>query len=147
MQLRAFRYEDLDPLHRIDCGCFPPGVAYSRDELAGFIGHRHSKTWVAEEQNEIAGFVVANRTRTCMMHIITLDVKESWRRRGVGASLMNAAEAWGRQEGLRAISLETAEDNRAAQAFYEARGYVKIGETKNYYANGATAWIMGKRLR
>jgi len=147
MQLRAFRAADLPILHEIDRTCFPPGVAYSQAELARFIGHRRSRTWVAEDAGKIVGFLVASRTQTSMMHVITIDVKEGWRRRGVGDALMNAAEDWGRGHGLRGASLETAEENRAAQEFYRKRGYTKIGEVTNYYANGSTAWVMGKPLR
>ena len=82
-----------------------------------------------------------------MMHIITVDVKETWRRRRVGASLMDAAEDWGRRYGLQRVALETAEENRAAQSFYRGRGYAKLGEVRNYYANGSTAWVMAKPLR
>jgi [ribosomal protein S18]-alanine N-acetyltransferase len=147
MQLRAFRTADLDVLHEIDSACFPPGVAYSREELASFIGHWRSRTWVAEDGGEVVGFLIANRTRTGTMHVITIDVKEERRRRGVGEALMNAAEEWGRRQGLRGASLETAEGNRAAQEFYRKRGYTKLRQVSNYYADGSTAWVMGKPLR
>jgi ribosomal protein S18 acetylase RimI-like enzyme len=47
---------------------------------------------------------------------------------------------------LRFVFLETAEDNLAAQAFYEQRGYVKLKRIARYYANGAAAWVMVKAL-
>jgi [ribosomal protein S18]-alanine N-acetyltransferase len=146
MLLRGFKDDDLETLHAIDVACFPPGVAYSREELALFVGHHGSKTWVAVEHDEAIGFLVANRTRNGTMHIITLDVKEAWRRHRVGTALMDAAEDWGRKEGLPTASLETAEENLAAQAFYQKRGYGKLGQVRNYYANGSTAWVMGKAL-
>jgi [ribosomal protein S18]-alanine N-acetyltransferase len=147
MQLRSFRAADLKVLHDIDSACFPPGIAYSQEELARFISYRHSRTWVAEDGGEIVGFLVANQTRTGVMHVITIDVKEAWRRRGVGEGLMNAAEEWGKRQGLRGASLETAEENRTAQEFYRRRGYRKLGQITNYYADGSTAWVMGKDLR
>lgn len=146
MQLRSFRPADLPTLHAIDAACFPPGVAYSQEELAAFIRQPNSKTWVAGEGDEVVGFLVASRTRNGMMHIITIDVKKSWRRRKVGEALMDAAEEWGRSHGLRGVSLETAEENTGAQAFYRKRGYGKLGQLRNYYADGSTAWVMGKQL-
>ena len=147
MQLRPYRSSDLSTLHEIDRACFPPGIAYSRNELAGFITHRNSRTWVAEEDGTAIGFVVANRQTALVGHIVTLDVLESWRRHGVGTRLMDAAEAWARAQGLEMIYLETAEDNVPAQQFYAGRGYSKSEKVENYYASGIAAWVMVKGLR
>ncbi len=146
MQLRPFTPADLETLYRIDQACFAPGVSYSREELVGFIAHRNSRTWVAHVGNEIIGFLVAGRESPQVGHIITIDVVEQWRRRAVGMALMDAAEDWARRQGFRVICLETAEDNDAAKAFYRKRGYVKYRRVERYYANGAAAWIMVKRL-
>ncbi len=147
MMLRPFRRADLNILHEIDTACFPPGVSYSLEELEAFIAHRNSRSWIAEEEGAIIGFLIAQRTPARLMHVITIDVKEMWRRRGVGQALMDVAEEWGRREELKLATLETAEDNHPAQAFYRKRGYKKLGWVEHYYANGASAWVMGKRLR
>jgi ribosomal protein S18 acetylase RimI-like enzyme len=44
------------------------------------------------------------------------------------------------------IGLETAQDNLVAQKFYLARGYRKVDEIENYYADGTAAWVMVKEL-
>ncbi len=147
MILRFFKPADLAALHKIDAACFPRGVSYSLEELQAFIRHRYSKTWVAEENGEIIGFLVAQCVAGEALHIVTIDVKEGWRRRGVGAALMNAAEEWGNRQSLKLVSLETAEDNQGAQAFYKKRGYIRLNRVERYYANGAAAWVMGKWLR
>ncbi len=146
MRLRSFHPTDLDELHSIDAACFPAGVAYSREELKGFVYYRGSRTWVAEEAGEIAGFLVAQQAQDKTLHVITIDVKSGWRRRGVGNTLMDAAEAWGRAQRLGFAWLETAETNAAAQAFYRRRGFVKVRRMEDYYARGAAAWMMAKRL-
>ncbi|MFB3923852.1 MAG: GNAT family N-acetyltransferase [Terriglobia bacterium] len=147
MQLRAFRPSDLQRLHEIDQSCFAPGISYSRGELEGFIRHRDAVTWVAEEGNETVGFLIANRHPTKSLgHIITIDVVDAWRRKGVGKALMDAAEEWARRRHLICLSLETAEDNLIAQAFYEKRGYVKHDRLEGYYSDGTGAWTMVKWL-
>ncbi len=147
MQLRAFRAADLEILYEIDQSCFPPGVSYSREELAGFIAHRNSETWVGEEGDRIVAFLVAGREPQGVGHIITIDVIAEWRRRGAGKALMGVAEDWARGQGLKLIYLETAEDNLAAQRFYQAHGYTKLKRIDRYYANGAAAWVMVKWLK
>jgi ribosomal-protein-alanine N-acetyltransferase len=146
MDLRAFHSGDLEILYRIDQACFPPGIAYSRGELSRFIGHRGSKTWVAEEKSEVAGFLIASRQPPSVGHIVTIDVVERWRGRGVGTLMMDAAEKWAHREGVRSIYLETAEDNTAAQRFYAGRGYRKVERIENYYTDGTAAWVMMKGL-
>ncbi len=146
VSLRPFRPDDLEILYRIDQACFPPGVSYSRQELAAFIAHRSSRTWVATAGEQTIGFLVASRAPRRVGHIVTIDVAEPWRRRHVGRVLMDAAEDWAHAEKLRLIYLQTAEDNLAAQAFYEKRGYVKLKRVAGYYANGVAAWVMVKPL-
>jgi len=146
MRLRPFRPDDLPTLCEIDQACFVPGITYTREELRAFIGHRHAQTWLAEEDGEIAGFLIAEREPRKILHIITIDVLQAWCRRGVGSLLMDAAEQWAGDHGLRMIGLETAEDNLAAQKFYAQRGYLKVDEIEKYYADGTTAWVMVKEL-
>lgn len=146
MQLRTFRQDDLETLFKIDAACFPPGVSYAVEELESFVTHRRSRTWVAEETKRIVGFLIAQKTPFSSVHVVTIDVVEEARRRGVGAALMDAVEAWARGLGAKRVSLETAEDNRVAQAFYEKRQYAKVRKVAHYYADGTAAWVMVKRL-
>jgi len=146
MRLRPFHSDDLQTLYEIDQACFPPGISYSREELSDFISHRVSQTWVAEDAGEIAGFLIAHREPRKILHIVTIDVVKARRRAGVGSLLMDAAEQWAFDHGLRMVGLETAEDNLTAQEFYAARGYNKVGEIARYYADGTTAWVMVKAL-
>jgi [ribosomal protein S18]-alanine N-acetyltransferase len=147
MRIRDFQPADLPTLSKIDQECFPPGISYSREELAAFIAHRSARTWVAEDQGSIVGFVVASREPVRVGHIITIDVLEGSRRQGTGTGLMKVAEDWARKAGLQLIYLETAEDNVAAHSFYEARGYRKMDRVERYYNNGQAAWVMVKHLK
>jgi ribosomal-protein-alanine N-acetyltransferase len=147
MHLRAFRSDDLETLYKIDQACFAPGISYAREELSGFIGQRRSRTWIAEERGEIVGFLIAERQPQKVAHLVTVDVVERWRRRRVGSLLMDAAEHWAREQKLLLVYLETAENNPAAQRFYEARGYKKVDRVENYYSDGTPAWVMLKWLK
>jgi ribosomal-protein-alanine N-acetyltransferase len=147
MHLRAYHCDDLETLYHIDQACFAPGISYPRDELSRFISQRGSRTWVAEESGEIAGFLIAERQAQRVAHIVTIDVVDGWRRRRVGSLLMDAAEHWAREQKLLLVYLETAENNTVAQAFYGARGYRKVDHVANYYSDGTSAWVMLKWLK
>lgn len=54
-----------------------------------------------------------------------LVVAASEVRRGVGSTLMAAAEDWARRRGLPFLTLETGAANRAARIFYQALGYAE----------------------
>jgi len=147
MRLRTFRPSDLPVLYEIDQACFPPGVSYAKSELSRFVSQRGSRTWIAEEGGEIVGFLIAGRAGTSVAHIVTIDVRAECRRRGVGRTMMNAAEKWARDRKLELVYLETAEGNLIAQRFYQARGYSKVERIEGYYANGQAAWVMAKDLQ
>jgi ribosomal-protein-alanine N-acetyltransferase len=91
-----------------------------------------TRIWVAEEAGELVG-VSAARTVADEVEVLTLGVAASWRRRGVGRSLMLAALTEAGQAGAARVFLEVRESNRGARAFYAALGFVETGRRRNYY--------------
>jgi ribosomal-protein-alanine N-acetyltransferase len=144
--IRDFRPEDFETLWQIDQDCFPPGIAYSRQELKVYVRRRGSFTAVAEDAatRKIAGFIVAYGGLTG--HVITIDVIPSARRAGVGSLLLRVAEDRLRAGGAKAVSLETAVDNLAALAFYKRHGYSVVRTWPRYYSNGVDALVLRKDL-
>jgi len=144
--IRDFRPEDFDTLWRIDQECFPPGIAYSRQELTVYVRRRGAFTLVAADTvgGAIAGFIVAYGGLAG--HIITIDVIASARRAGVGSELLQAAEDRLRAAGSKAAELETAVDNVAALSFYKRHGYSVIRTWPRYYSNGVDALVLRKNL-
>jgi len=144
--IRDFRPEDFETLWRIDQDCFPPGIAYSRQELKIYVRRRGSFTIIAEEtgSGKLAGFLVAYGGLTG--HIITIDVIAEARRSGVGTQLLRAAEERLRAGGSKAVGLETAVDNSAALTFYKRHGYHVVRTWPRYYSNGVDALVLTKTL-
>jgi GNAT superfamily N-acetyltransferase len=56
-----------------------------------------------------------------------LAVHPECRGQGVGERLMDAAEAWAREQGFAQLALDTAEPAVALRRRYERRGYVTVG--------------------
>jgi aminoglycoside 6'-N-acetyltransferase I len=50
-------------------------------------------------------------------------VKENWRRQGIGAELLRAAEEWARGQGCLEMASDTAIDNLVSQRAHEALGF------------------------
>jgi [ribosomal protein S18]-alanine N-acetyltransferase len=157
--LRDARPEDFEALWRIDQQCFPPGVAYSQQELKLYMGHRGAFTLIVNQQrnqngearqnenginHEIAGFLVAHSG--AIGHVITIDVVPSFRRSGVGSQLLCAAEERLRENGSRAVRLEAAVDNLSALSFYKRLGYQVVKTWPRYYSTGVDALVLKKNL-
>jgi len=144
--LRDHRSADFEALWQLDQECFPPELAYSRTELAGYIRRQGSLTLVAEHEGKIAGYIVAERGGREVGHIITLDVRAQARRSGLGSKLMAAAEERLRAMGCASVLLEVAVDNAAAISFYHRQGYATLATIPRYYNDQADALLLGKKL-
>jgi ribosomal-protein-alanine N-acetyltransferase len=144
--LRDYRDSDFETLWRIDQECFPPELAYSRTELAGYIRRQSSVTVVAESEGEIVGYIVAERGGRKVGHIITLDVRAPARRAGLGSKLMAAAEERLHALGCSSVLLEVAVENAAAIAFYHRQGYATLATIPRYYNDRTDALLLGKKL-
>ena len=79
------------------------------------------------------GFILM-RTVADEAEILTLAVRPSARRRGVGAGLVGRGAAEAAARGARRLFLEVAEDNDAARALYARAGFVEAGRRPRYYA-------------
>lgn len=148
-RLRDFTTADFDRLYEIDQACFPPGISYTRRELAYYMNLRGAFTLVAETARktpEIAGFIVGQKYPRGMGHIITIDTAEKFRRNGLGSLLMSAVEERLKAMGCHAVVLETAVDNAAAIAFYKRLGYFVLKTIPRYYQNRLDAFMMAKRI-
>jgi GNAT superfamily N-acetyltransferase len=63
-----------------------------------------------------------------LAHLAELDVIPSRMREGIGSALLEAACAWSREHGYRAITLTTFADVPWNAPFYAARGFVEVRE-------------------
>jgi ribosomal-protein-alanine N-acetyltransferase len=147
-RLRDLRRGDFDPLWTLDQECFPPGIAYTRFELAAYLRRSGAFTLVAAspEGTDILGFIVAEANRRRVGHIITIDVRPAARRLGIASELLSATETRLRSAECRVVRLETAVDNRGALAFYQRHHYEVIKTQPGYYSNGLDAFLLQKDL-
>jgi len=83
-KIRPYEARDFQAIHRLDQACFPPGISYSKWSMQYFVNLATADCLVAEDEKKIVGFLLAE-TNPPLAHIITLDVAESHRKRGVGS--------------------------------------------------------------
>src|SRR5256712_6359849 len=130
--LRAHEPRDFTALLRVDQGCLPPGIAYSKTMLRYFLNLPSADGMVAEDAGKIVGFILTEENPP-LAHVITLVVAESHRRQGVGSALLAESERNLALRGVRTILLETATDNETGVAFWQRHGYRIEATLKRYY--------------
>ena len=113
--------------------------------LRYFLSQPGAECLLAEDAGKIVGFILSEENPP-LAHIVTLDVAESHRRRGVGTDLMRESEAHLAFRGVRTVLLETATTNDAGVAFWERHGYRKEAVLRNYYPGRLDAFEMRKIL-
>ena len=143
--LRAYRPSDFDALWRLDQLCFGPETAYTKYGLEQFLEDPVAFTLVAEADGEVQGFILTHVLKQ-HGHIITIDVRDSQRRNGLGSRLLRAAEDRLRAAGKEGVGLEVAVDNLPALTFYKRHGFSVVKTIPRYYSNGLDALEMAKAL-
>ena len=144
--MRDHRPSDFESLYRLDQLCFTTGIAYSRAALKQFLSLKSAAAIVAIEGKEVAGFVIAQKTREGAGHIITLDVHPRSRRAKLGSTLLEAAEKRMAALGAKAMLLEVAVDNTPAITFYNRHGYSVLRSLPRYYLDSLDGLLMGKKF-
>ena len=145
-ELRDYSSANFEQLWALDQKCFPPGIAYSREELAFYLESPAAICLIAWSKGKILGFALGNRDRRGFGHIITLDVDPVRQRSGCGSTLIEALETRFANTGCDSILLEVAVNNRAALGFYKKHGYAVVKTLRRYYPGGLDGLLMGKRI-
>ena len=139
--LRDLETSDLEAAWELDQSCFEPGIAYSRSEIRSFLGRPAAIALAAEIGGRFIGFAIADR-RGSKGHIVTIDIAESARRRGLGRRLFAELFARLEEEGAREIRLEVDVRNAGAIRFYERLGFERTRILKCYYGRGLDGFEM-----
>lgn len=126
--------------------------------LAAIHTEAFPRGWNADEFTKLmsnpAAFALADRDGRGFVlawaaageaEILTLAVKPSARRRGLGLALVTAAAHLAHARGAAVLHLEVADDNDAARALYARLGFAETGKRPGYYASGAAAAIIMAR--
>ncbi|OYX35800.1 MAG: hypothetical protein B7Y99_02690 [Caulobacterales bacterium 32-69-10] len=104
-------------------------LPWSADDMLGLFG---APGMIAIAAGDLDGFILL-RVVADEAEILTLAVRPSARRRGVGLALVTAAQAAAAERGADALWLEVAADNPAALALYDRAAFDEAGRRRGYY--------------
>jgi len=68
-------------------------------------------------------------------HVVTIAVREAFRRQGAGGFLLLAATEVAFAENMESVTLEYRRDNESARALYEDFGFLSVGVRPRYYTD------------
>ncbi|MCL2342759.1 MAG: ribosomal protein S18-alanine N-acetyltransferase [Firmicutes bacterium] len=134
----------ISQIYAIETRCFrtpwtPAQLSYYL-EIPGFA------LLIAVENAKILGYLCLDSVLD-EGSIANLAVIPEYRRRGIGESLLCAAELRARKRALKVLYLEVRKSNAAAVALYEKQGFQRVGLRKGYYTNPTEdAILMTKTL-
>ena len=147
MKLRDVRMADFESLYRLDQACFDRGVAYSRQELRGFLTLSTAQAVAAEIGGAIIAFAVGYVSVRRLGHVVTLDVAAEHRRKGIGKALLAELLRRFAAAVVAEVRLEVDMENATAIAFYERFGFQKRRRLPDYYGPNRPAWEMALKLK
>jgi [ribosomal protein S18]-alanine N-acetyltransferase len=142
---RSYRAGDVEAMWALDITCFEPVFRFSRQAMRGFAESRGALTVLAEFDDELIGFCIA-QMEDQIAYVVTLDVAPAWRRQGLARRLMDELEHKAGGAGAVAMALHVFSGNTGAMRFYEKLGYDRIGMERGFYGRGLDALLYRKEV-
>ena len=146
MTIRPATAADLDAVVELEQTCLGAD-AWSRGLVEqGIAAALPTVSYlVADVDGVVVGHAVASAAGDDA-ELQRIAVDPAYRRRGLAGELLAAVEQRAAADGATRLLLEVREDNTAAAAFYESRGFVEVGRRRGYYRDGAAAVVLGKKV-
>ena len=107
----------------------PSEIRFPDDKLdwSTYIDSSEKIILLAFHENECIGQIRLVKDWNRLAYIENIAVRSSFRKSGVGHLLLEAAEAWAKEQSLIGLSLEAQNDNLIACRFYVKEGFVLGG--------------------
>ncbi len=142
--IRQMNQRDLDEIMRIEKASFT--LPWSRMSYENEFENQYATYLVVDYEGEIAAYggiwVIHDEA-----HITSVAVAKEYRRKGMGAALLNALLNTARLKRAMRAFLEVRVTNEAALKMYSRQGFAAIGLRKEYYDdNHEDAIVMMKTL-
>ena len=144
MIIREFKRPDIKRILEIEMKSFkdpyPASIILDIYNLgAGFL--------VAQQDNIVVGYIIFWIRYEDEGHIISIAVDKKYKRKGVGAELVNYAVDIFKKCNVREIKLEVRVGNAGARKFYTKLGFKESKICEGYYEDGEDAVIMKKAVQ
>lgn len=132
MEIRKTTPKDAPILAEMEKEIFPD--PWSEKDIRSLVSTEGAMCYTAVSDEEISAYILG-RIIAPEGEIYRIATKEEYRRRGIGARLIERLMREEEKEGLETLFLEVRESNLPALSLYNSLGFEVIGKRKNYYKN------------
>jgi ribosomal-protein-alanine N-acetyltransferase len=151
IESQDYRPDYLDAMYSLDQECFSPEFRFDRESMRAFAEEPDAIVRIALlASGKIVGFVIVHLEpveEKQRAYVVTLDVAEEYRRRGVAQRLLSQAEERAAAAGAQWMKLHVFTGNYAAIRFYESSGYGRADLRRRFYGRaGMDAFVYRKDL-
>jgi len=116
----------------------PLGMSLKNDDLSK---DKEATIIIAENENRVIGCLLLLVVNEKTLQLRAMAVSEQWQNKGIGSTLVNAAEIYTRTTGFSNIILHA---RKVALGFYEKSGYSIL--SNEFTEVGIPHYIMGKDI-
>ena len=146
MTIRRAGLDDVSALVGIENASFP-GNRLDRRRFRYLLANAHGALLVDAMGDGLRGYVLLLfRANATIARLYSIATDPAHLGRGVGATLVDAAERQARHHGYTCLRLEIRADNAASLALFRGRGYREFGRHAGYYHDGMDALRLQQAL-
>jgi GNAT superfamily N-acetyltransferase len=139
MRIRRYEDGDIDELLRM-VGALFPGLSAEDDDTRSTVTHSDAAYFVLQrDSGKLGGYVqVGERSVVDGCETSPVGYIEAWyvdadlRRTGNGRALLEAAENWARERGLREMGSDALLPNEVSHSAHRSGGYEEVDRVVNY---------------
>ncbi|HIP57034.1 MAG TPA: N-acetyltransferase [Ignisphaera aggregans] len=154
VRIRPATLDDIDDIIAANIECLPEHYPLS-------FWREHIEKWgrafyVAEVDGKVVGYVMPRveegtgfikPVRRRLGHIVSVAVREKYRRRGLATMMMLATlESLKREFSVEEAYLEVRVSNEPAIRLYQKLSFVIVKRIESYYLDGEDAYVMAREL-
>ncbi len=143
VSVREICGSDVAALALLERTCFSD--AWSKEMVVATLQRRDFCGVILHLDGECVGYVLGLSLFE-NAEILRIAIAPNYRKRGLGAQVLDAFISLVKERGAREIFLEVRESNLAAQRLYLSRAFEKFHVRERYYSSGENAVEMKKTL-
>ncbi|MBM7689372.1 GNAT family N-acetyltransferase [Enterococcus ureilyticus] len=138
MTIREATLEDVEAINQLNTGPlnheYP--LADAKKQLCYLLSSPVNKLFVKELDEKVVGYIQLSEYVSTyaprLMNVLALVVAEDFHSQGLGKALLDYAEQWAKEQGVKGIRLNSGVERTAAHKFYEKQEYVRVKNQVNF---------------